>query len=297
MPQVVEGIAKFVKRNKEISVSGWETVLKNFTVQFLSEYYNLPAGEEQLDEFLANQNPPQQYQDIRDRYHSSVPGLLPIMNDSLSRLREYESKLSPRKRQKRKHTWYGTSDELKLKTVCLKSFCEFLANPAAPTTMFIDRQLRNLYEFLPDTHLPYGFNAHHDFNWRGFSMGKDQREYFVIRGGFEHGKPHPVTGQLVEIHGSGFPIPNVPETRIRRGNFRSDDWFDGIIVMDLLYWHEITIKSFGRESLKKRDQKPVHVVYVKAEEDPEKYAKTLLWYGRIIKNVYHEAKESLPLTP
>lgn len=293
------------RRKDLVSSVNWQEILLAFNRRFLSEYYQLPAGEETLRDFLKAKKPPDRYIQICETYLPIAESLMPLAHAECERLLPADRKALL---QNKLPDYYGAYGEASTQHHTLTAFCEILKNPAAPSAFLVERQLSSLYKSLPDAHLPNGYNLIHDFYWRGVPLGKTpegKEGLFLLRKFWQDNLPNPTP--RVPNRGRGDPLPRVPDVRYREGYSRYvgfyEDYFDLIIEMDLGYWFNIEVFRFDKNPTvstdhksysKKHGKTPDFYVRVEAKKDPDKFQESMAEYANLLMGVYQATHTLAP---
>lgn len=288
-------------RKKDLSPLGWRNVLKNLSREFLHEYYSLPANEETLSTFLEQGVPPDGYFNLCRKYSPIARAIQPILKTEGERLWLRERETTKRDVGVE---YRGSRFEASTQRSCLDAFCKLLENQTAPTALLIDRQLRDLYRKLPDMSLPDGYNPVHDFYWKGTFLKGDRKdeEVFLIRELPESCLPYPTRESVLipEEGRGGYPLPHSsPEVRYRKGKFRSEDYYDISIHIWFLYWLELCIKAYSKESFHHpvgQVTRPIQQGYFSAHEDPALFLDNLYKFAALLDRAYESIRHQLPVT-
>lgn len=157
---------------KEIVPDGSPLLVSDIDKAFLLSYYQLPNDSSSLAEFVNSGQVPTEYPLLSQRFGPLVRQVVDdIRSESPKVVAEVDDYWSHQYRQSGGFSRQDRDFSRSISIINLSEFAEVLESgmPGA-TLMFINRQVRRLYESLPEDQ-PYILNRNHNFYWRGTDLG------------------------------------------------------------------------------------------------------------------------------
>ena len=289
-------------REKGLRPPTWQETVKQFDLDFLTEYYRLPTGESILGDFIATAYVPDEYIRFCQKYTQEALKINLLLEPEIDHLDEACRQL--RLKGKEIPLEMANSDVSNVKGL-LRELLIILQSVAGPASLLVANTLRELYYCSPAIHLPGIYNHNHDIYWRGVGLeGNTPRSpnLFMVRIFNEPYVLHPESSEIYKPGPRGNPIPRPAEVICHKGWHENPD-FSGIFVeMDLLYWFSLTTHKYDAASLSgERRQEgygdihgsavPRSTAKLCAKGDPVGFVNALQSYG---KNILLPAYKALP---